>query len=407
MLTNWFQPPQLRIDEESRRATWLELFFDLIFVVAVSQLAHKLYDQVSFTGFCEFVILFFPVWWAWIGATFYANRFDVDDIGHRLLTGLQMLAIAGMAVNIHHGLDTSSTGFALAYATVRFLLVFQYSRAARHIPQARSLATYYGIGFAVAASLWLLSVFVPIPYRFILWLLGLVIDFGIPLTATEYQKGLLPQTEHLPERFGLFTIIVLGEAIIAVVDGIAQKDWQVSSVLAAVAGFLIAFSLWWIYFENVGGSALRMAARHGQLWVYQIWLYGHLPLVIGLAATGVGVEQAVLSDPALPLPEPQRWLLCGSVVLVLISLAILHRIGIIFPCKARSRYRLLAAGLLLALAVWGSPLTPLSVMALVAAVGVSQIAQDIYQGHPPGYAVALPPIPGEAEPLSLSEGHDS
>lgn len=99
----WLQPPQLRSREDGedhRHATWLELFYDLVFVVAIAQLAHNLSNDVSLSGFSGFVVLFIPVWWAWIGTTFYANRFDSDDIGHRLLTGLQMVAIAAIAVNI-------------------------------------------------------------------------------------------------------------------------------------------------------------------------------------------------------------------------------------------------------------------------------------------------------------------
>lgn len=99
-MKTWLQPPRLRISEDDeaqpRHATWLELFYDLVFVVAVSQLAHNLSKDVSLTGFLSFAALFVPVWWAWIGTTFYANRFDSDDVLRRLLMGLQMLAIASL-----------------------------------------------------------------------------------------------------------------------------------------------------------------------------------------------------------------------------------------------------------------------------------------------------------------------
>ena len=142
MVKDWWQPPQLRIGEDGvteRRATWLELFFDLVFVVAIAQLAHKLNEEISLSGFFGFVALFIPVWWSWVGAAFYANRFDTDDLGHRLLTSVQMLAVAALAVNIHHGLGDSSAGFALSYAAVRFVLVVEYLRAGKHAVAARSL----------------------------------------------------------------------------------------------------------------------------------------------------------------------------------------------------------------------------------------------------------------------------
>lgn len=394
-MKTWLQPPRLRIgaesEEENGHATWLELFYDLVFVVAVSQVAHNLSENISLSGFFGFVFLFIPIWWAWIGTTFYSNRFDINDIGHRLLIGVQMIAIVALAVNIHHGLGESSDGFALSYAAGRVMLVIEYLRAAKHIPLARPLATRYAQGFAIAAALWLVSAFVSIPLRFGFWALGLIVDFATPLSAKRLQLGLTHHVEHLPERFGLFTIIVLGEAIIAVVDGLSNQKWDGKSAIAfgtapwaiaAVFGFSIAFSLWWIYFENIGSSALRSVGATGRIGVYQIWLYGHLPLVIGLTATGVGVEHIVSSDPSVALPAPERVLLCGAVALCLLALALLHRTGVIRYCKVRSRFRLRSAVVLVVLAIAGKGLLPVVVIGLVAIVSAVQVVQDLYQSRP-------------------------
>ncbi|MEM7724878.1 MAG: low temperature requirement protein A [Cyanobacteria bacterium P01_A01_bin.45] len=382
-MKSWLQPPKLRIgaeaEEENRRATWLELFYDLVFVVAVSQVAHYLHSHLSLQGFLGFIFLFAPIWWAWIGNTFYSNRFDSDDFGHRLFTGLQMLAIASLAVNVHHGLSDSSAGFALSYAATRILLVIEYLRVAKHIPVAKGLANHYSIGFAIAAIFWLISAFAPIPIRFALWVLGLAIDFVTPLSAKRHQSILLPHTEHLPERFGLFTIIVLGEAIIAVVNGVSEKNWDVSSAISAILGFIIAFSLWWIYFENVSGSVLKKAGEEGKLAIYQVWLFAHLPLVLGLTATGVGVEKIILSPGSEFLPAPERWLICGAVAMCLISLSILHATGLIFRCKVRAKYRIIAAAVLLTIAIAGTTFTPTIVIGLVTIISITQVIQDLYQ----------------------------
>jgi low temperature requirement protein LtrA len=372
---NWFHPPQLRvgedIEEDARRATWLELFFDLIFVVAIAQLANNLHKDTTIAGFIGFVLLFIPVWWAWIGATFYANRFDVDDIGNRILTGLQMLAIAALAVNVHKGLSDSSIGFALSYVFIRVMLVFQYLRVAQTLPQARKMATWYAFGFAIAASFWFISTFIP-----------------LPISAAHLQSKLLPNFEHLPERFGLFVIIVLGEAIVAVVNGVAEMQWQFMSVTFAVLGFCIAFSLWWIYFENVGGKALRAAGAAGQARVLQTWLYGHLPLVLGIAMAGIGVKHVIMSDPMMDLPDADRWLLCGSLALCFSALAVLHRTGVIFQCKARTKHRMGAAIVLLMVAIGGNGLPPLAIAVLATGISIFQVAQDLYQGHPDGWEAA-------------------
>ncbi|PZD73201.1 hypothetical protein C1752_02417 [Acaryochloris thomasi RCC1774] len=386
MTRQWLQPPRLRVGEgeegQPRHATWLELFYDLVFVVAVSQLAHKLSDDVSLPGFLSFAVLFIPVWWAWIGTTFYANRFDTDDIVRRVIMGLQMLAIASLAVNVHHGLGESSIGFALAYAASRVMLIFEYLWAGWHIPKARPLTNRYAFGFSIGALLWLISVFVPLPFRLGLWAVGLAIDFATPLSAGKYTLQIPPHPEHLPERFGLFTIIVLGEAIIAVVNGISDMDWSSLSIGAAVLGFTTAFSLWWIYFENVEGSALEKARTSGRILGLQVWLYIHLPFVIGLAATGVGVEHIIASASTAALPTPERWLICGSVAMCYFSLAVLHRTGVIFFCKARTRHRLWAVGVVLGVAIAGTQLLPITVIALIAAVGIVQVSLDLYQGKP-------------------------
>lgn len=118
--TIW-EPPRLRSDEgesSERRATWLELFFDLVFVVAIAELARYLSHHLSLSGLLEFTILFVPVWWCWIGATFYATRFDTDDLSDRLITFVQMAIIAIMAANIPDGLGSSSVGYSLTYVAL-------------------------------------------------------------------------------------------------------------------------------------------------------------------------------------------------------------------------------------------------------------------------------------------------
>ncbi|MBW4614018.1 MAG: low temperature requirement protein A [Desmonostoc vinosum HA7617-LM4] len=384
-MANFIQPPRLRIGEETeeeRRATWLELFYDLVFVVAVAQLAHYLKEHISLSGLLGFVFLFIPVWWSWIGTTFYANRFDSDDLIRRLLVGLHMLTAAAMAINIHHGLNDSSVGFALAYALGRIVLVVEYLRAGIHIPTARPLTTRYAIGFAIAAFVWIISVFVPLRWRFVLWALGIIIDFATPITARKLQLGLLPHASHLPERFGLFTMIVLGEAIIAVVNGVSEQKWDIFTVISAAFGLCIAFSLWWIYFDNLGGTPIQTARTQGSTGVINLWLYTHLPLVIGIAATGVGVEEVLLSKPTLALPDSYRWLICGAVALCLLAIGILHRYGVIRYCKIRSKYRFGAAIVLIAIAILGKGLLPIAVIALVAVVAIVQVVQDLYQSRP-------------------------
>jgi low temperature requirement protein LtrA len=215
-------------------------------------------------------------------------------------------------------------------------------------------------------------------------MLALTVDFGTVMTAEKsVHTELAPHTSHLPERFGLFTMIVLGETVLAVVNGIAQQQWNLSSAIAAVFGMSIAFSLWWLYFDNLGSSAIQAARTCRRTRAYQIWLYVHLPLVIGLVATGVGVEHVVSSKPGLALPSAERWLFCAGLALCLLTLGIIYLTGLSINarlrCKVRAAYRFGAAVVVLLLGVAGTGMSPVGLIGLVAAVCAVQIILDMRQ----------------------------
>src|SRR5205085_2618940 len=129
-----------------------ELFFDLVFVAAVGQLANSLAGHPTFPRFLGFVAVFVPVWWAWTGFTFYANRFDTDDLPYRLLTLLAMFFVAVLATTVRSVFGGHSTGFVVAYVCVRLILIVFYVRARRHVPEARGLANTFLVAFAVGAG---------------------------------------------------------------------------------------------------------------------------------------------------------------------------------------------------------------------------------------------------------------
>jgi low temperature requirement protein LtrA len=378
-----FQPPKLRqeeCEEGERRATWLELFFDLIFVVAIAQLAHNFKEDFSFIGFAKLALLFVPVWWCWIGATFYDTRFDNDGLVDRLITLVQMAIAATIAANIHHGLDSSSVEFALSYIAFRGVLICQYLHAGYHVPKARPLTNWYAVGFTISIIFWLISVFVPLPWRLILWGLGLIIDFATPLTAGQRVAKIPPDMAHTTERIGLFTIIVLGESIVAVVKGVSDREWTPTSIAIALLGLSIAFSFWWMYFDTVDGSPLQ-AMKQGKMKVALTWLYSHLPLAIGLTATGVGVEKMIHSltyDSA----RIEKMLFCLAVALCMLILSNLHwtscDLGQTKCKRILTFYRLGTAIFILALAFASNILSSLVIITLVAFACTIQIVLDLF-----------------------------
>jgi low temperature requirement protein LtrA len=310
---------------KERHVTWLENFYDLIVAIIVFQLSRDLNQDVSVYGFLSFVALFLPVVWSWIGVTFYSTRFETDDLAHRLLMLLQIAAAAFMAVSVPDGLGKNSSWFALSYAIMRTILVIEYLRTRRRVPAARQLTTRYSIGFSIAAGIWFASIFVPPPFRLIMWIIGLAADIGTPLLfARQLSVQFAPHVHHLPERFGSFTIIVLGISILGVVNGIADHNWTVSSIISAGLGLSVAFSLWWVYFDTVDGSEIRALRENKQIGIYITWLYIHFPLIIGFTAFGVSIEHVVLSNQALALPSSEKWLLCISTFLCLLTLGVIQ-----------------------------------------------------------------------------------
>ncbi|MBW4561837.1 MAG: low temperature requirement protein A [Mojavia pulchra JT2-VF2] len=378
-----WQPPRLRIGEahgEERRATWLELFYDLTFVVAIAELSHNLSKDISVAGILGFIALFIPIWSCWLGATFYATLFDTDDLSDRLLTLIQMMMIAALAVNVHHGLSTSSVGFAIAYVGARSILIIQFLIAKYHVPIARPLLNRYVWGFSLGAGCWLFSLFIPPPWRFGLWVLGLILEFITPLGTGHLATEITPDISHMPERLGLFTMIVLGESVAAVVRGGAQKEWVMSSTAIALLGMSIAFSFWWLYFDSVDGSPLE-TMKAGRINIFLTWLYSHLLLAIGLAATGVGVEHVISINATNVLPEKDRWLFCGAVTLCLMVLGVINLTTCILEKNRKGRilsaYRLGAGGFVLFLTIAGASVPAVVLITLVACACLTAVVLDV------------------------------
>ncbi len=370
----WRSPPRLRTAELAgdRHATWLELFFDLVFVVAVAQLSTGLDHDSSAAGYFRFAAVFLTVAWAWMGFTFYANRFDTDDVVYRVMKILGMLGIAALAVNAQQAIGSRSVAFALSYVAMRIVLVALYVRAYRALAEARRSAGIYIGGFSIGIALWLGSLLLPPPWRYGVWAVALLVELGTPLLGWRALSRLAApvDTGHLAERFGLFTVIVLGESVAALVSGTSNARWALDTGLVAAAGFGIPVCLWWIYFDFVDVSVIR----RGLLGL--VYMYSHLALFCSVTAVGAGVRMAIEHAPSAHLPAGTRWALCGGVALFLLSISAFHagtstaeRLGVV-------PVRLGLAGLVVGLGFLGALLPPLVLVAvLVTLLGVGLVIE--------------------------------
>lgn len=350
--TKWrlIQPPRLRSEdglEEGRRVTWMELFFDLIFVAAVAQVGTHLRDDYSSAGLLRFALLFLLIWWAWLGHTNFSTRFDTDDLVQRALTALQIFLVAVMAINSTGALDSrDSAGFAAAYSAMRFVLVAQYWRA-RPIRKARALTSRYATGAGIAAVLWLASAGVPPPVRYWIWLLALIIDIGTPIIFTRHLVDVPHDAAHLPERYGLFSIILLGESMVAVMTGMgSQEYWSAAAASSALLGMGLVFTIWWWYFDGAQAVAERHLRTRQDAVRFHVWSYAHLPLYLGIAVAGVGVEHAITTVTQAPLHATEAWIFGIAVVTMMGALTV---IGATSPHPRGQRPSLVPHGIVAAI----------------------------------------------------------
>lgn len=312
---------KLRSHHDHHRVTWLELFFDLIFVAAVAQVADPLREHYTVDGILRFAALFSLIWWAWTGYTMFASRFDTDEVVQKGFTLVQVFIVAVMAANATEALDSrSSAGFAAAYAVLRLVLVAQYVRA-RHCPGVKALTTRYIVGHGTAAALWLLSALVPAPARYAIWAVALVIDLGTPWLAIPHHVAVPTHAAHLPERFGLFTLILLGEAVVAVMHGMESQDsWPVAAAVSAFLGMALLFLIWWWYFEGADATAEQHIRTHRDAVRMHLWSYLHYPLYLGIVIMGVGLQRAVSSAARFALTASDATILTCAAAVIMTSL---------------------------------------------------------------------------------------
>ncbi|HEY1915077.1 MAG TPA: low temperature requirement protein A [Streptosporangiaceae bacterium] len=283
--------------EEDRASTPLELLFDLTLVVAVARAASQLQEFLAHGqaghALLGYAVMFFALWWAWVNFTWFASAYDTDDVAYRLLTLLQMAGVLVFAAGIpaafqHFDFATVVAG----YVIMRLALVTQWLRAARSHPQGRPGTLRYAAGVAVVQAGWIARLFVPrVPGLILFAVLG-VAELAVPIWAEFGGRATPWNADHISERYGEFTIIVLGEVVAATAAAVnaALGNHQGSPGLftAAAAGLLLVFTLWWSYFKHSAAPRIRASLR----WTF-VWALGHYFIFAAIAALGAGLQVAV------------------------------------------------------------------------------------------------------------------
>ncbi|MFG1764843.1 low temperature requirement protein A [Micromonospora parva] len=287
-----------RRDEPHRAATPLELFFDLCFVVAVAQAATSLHHFLAeghlahaVTGY---VMVFFAIWWSWVNFTWFASAYDTDDDVYRITTLVQILGALILAAGVPRAFaDNDFTVITYGYVVMRLAAVVHWSRAAAGDPAHRTAARRYAIGVTVVQLGWLLRLLLPPEWGLASFVLLGLADVLVPAVAE--RPGMTPwHPAHITERYGLFTLIVLGEAVaavsLAIQDGLDAGEHDLWWL--AASGAVIVFALWWLYFD-------RRSEAPDRLPYSLVWGYGHYLIFAAIAGVGAGLGVSVDYDRRL------------------------------------------------------------------------------------------------------------
>ncbi|HKB28570.1 MAG TPA: low temperature requirement protein A, partial [Candidatus Limnocylindrales bacterium] len=338
-----------------RAVSNLELFYDLVYVAIITQAANRLTADVSARGFLDFVVVFAMTWIAWINGTLYIELHGREDGRTRLLVFLQMGVLALLAVFTQNAAGASGQAFALVYAAYLALMTWQWNivreldRADR--PEFLPITAYYVGGMVLSTLVIGASAFLPVDARLAvwgvyaaLWLVG--IYFAGTREPIGITGGILP-TESLVERFGLFTIIVLGEVIFGVVEGLSGAPGGPSglTIVTGSLALIVGFGFWWVYFDLVGNRL----PREGRGTMAR-WTLAHLPIQLSIAAAGAAMVSLIehAADPTTP--PATAWLLAGAVAIGLLGLIPAER-SLADAIRLASVYRPLTSVLALSAAI--------------------------------------------------------
>ncbi len=308
--------------DQERRTSPVELFWDLVFVFAITQVTSLLAHEPSWKRFGEAMLVLALVWWAWSAFVWAANAQDPESRTLRLslLAATIAIFITGLAVPKAFG--SEAVLFAVSYALVRFLHLALYIDASRRGNAAWSSIVGFAITVAIGMVLLVAGAFLPGVARTITWCAAVAIDYAGPAWLTrERLRGIQEvAVAHFAERYGLFIIICLGESIVAV--GLGAGPRSLNAALVAGAGFsvLITVAMWWTYFQCFAGEAESRLREHRDpvIAAADSYSYLHLLLVAGIIIFAVGVR-FIDKDPAGPLAAAPRLTLCGGVALYLLG----------------------------------------------------------------------------------------
>ncbi|MDO4263920.1 MAG: low temperature requirement protein A [Deinococcus sp.] len=282
-----------QLTSEEQKVSWLELFFDLIFVTSFDQLAKRLGDSFSPENVVIFLLMFAALWSVWAGNTQFAARFGNENRIYRWGTLVELLTLGVLSLTLRGDLSDVGWLFAAAYAFNRFTLVAMYLLVSRSEPAAARFAQITAAGLGLSGVLWLLSIPSSDTLTLVLWGLALLVTVLTPLVAQRYHHNALPHHEHLPERVGLLQIIALGGIVTELVAGGRQQQLTLQDQGPTFLALITCIALFRLYFDQSRALPVLLANLQSRGGTLMAWLYAHLPLTIAIMMLGVGFGHGI------------------------------------------------------------------------------------------------------------------
>lgn len=312
-------------ERDTRHPSWTELFYDLVFAAAISQVGTPLGADFSLHGVVRYAFLLSLVFLAWLGYTKFTTQFAIDDVVQRVFVIAQIFLVAVMAANATGPLSSrDAAGFGAAYGGVRAVLALQYFRVAK-LPATRAMVVRRIIGLVIAALIWTASALLPAPQRYFAWSFALAIDVANTWLPTQCTKTSPPGAVHFPERFGLLTIILLGEFVASVMRGIeSQMGWSFLAASAAILSIALGFALWSGYSDGAAGWETRHIRSNKEVASLRIWIALHYFLFLGIGILGIGARRGIALQAGEHFPANEQALICAAaaaIVLIITGIA--------------------------------------------------------------------------------------
>ena len=365
--------PELEGEEEAEHpVTPLELFFDLVFVFALTQVTGFISDDPTWAGMGKGLLILSALWFAWGAYAWLTNEIDPNEGSARLAVFGAMAAMFVAALAVPHAFDNDAVLFGLAYFAVRVMHIVLFAEATPHV-DVRQASFRLARTAIPGPALLVVAGFLDGWAQITLWLVALAIDYSGPYIFGV--RGFSVSADHFAERYALIVIIALGESIVAIGIGAAGIELDPTVVIAAVLGVVLACAFWWAYFDIVALVARRkLVEAHGHArarLARDSFSYLHLPMFAGIVLVALGAKK-VLAHVNDPLETVPAVALCGGTALYLLSHdAIRYRsVGSVNP------RRLLAAAASAALIPVATRVDGVASLALVAGVCVALIAYE-------------------------------